>query len=1109
MGGQQEFVHIFDVPTDEAAKQKLLGFLDEVDSRIKGFQGVSLMGKNVNSTTEFRQASQQMTEALEKITALEKQLQDLREQGARKNKPINDENLRSTVQERLERQKNIQSIKDEIKMNEAAEGSLNQKRLQLKALQQQYDALSASQKKSAEGQALHSNLQAKDKEVKGEEFDSGRFGRNVGNYTGALHTLEVALTEAKAKMDQLTQAGQANSAQGEKLQQEVSMLNTLVGQQTKGFTSLTMEVRAGERALQTLRAAGMEGSESFEKLRMEVAASAREMREFQQSQKLLESEAPVLKSMTIAAKGLGGIYATGAGAAALFADGNEKVEKELNKLVAVMTVLQGLNEIHELLEKKNAIATIFSTAATKIKNFVMTGSTEGLKKNAVANLENAASEEVLATATTATAGAMKVLRFALMATGIGALLILLPLVVEGMSRVSDSMKDTATDQKALEDVNSKMIDSYAKERTELDLNIAQLKDEKISRQEKTKIIADLQEKYPDYLKNIKNEGELTGDLSTAITTKLIPALELEAKAKAAQELAGEKYKEMLELENKNIYETAGFWTKAKLSMGQYFSLGSVTASAMGDAFKDRKADIKEIQDQIDALFKVSLQADEGLSKLGKGSSNTDAAKPDFTDYEEGFKALREEFHKFRQEAFGVDVDAYTKELQALLEKYQEGFVKINDVRDKDLQKIAENEKKGILTIAQAGAQRVKVQHDTALARGQVEEAYYANLNALQDKHRTDIAAKQKEQQAKDLKDAVESQQRIAKTLAGNADAHFREQVTIAKNNVSGDPSVKNKKALADAERDEQLRSQTKLLQEGKITQAEFDSDAQATQGDHTKKIMAIYAEQFDKYAGYAKTALNTVDNLEKAAHERKIARIQQEMDASNKLRDTELQNIQASSMSASQKAAETTMINARNAAATKALQAEENKEKRKQAEMDRIKAVFDISISTARAIMEAVAASPTTGGLPFSAIAAAMGGAELAAVLKAPLPQYEVGTDFHPGGPMVVHPGELRIDPSGQMSMTPDKPTVTMGARGTKIIPADEVNQMLFNHIMSGTARMIERESQVEQKLDELKDAIRLGSQAQVNAFQRQKAPVIHVHNDAAFQAYIDKAVRN
>jgi hypothetical protein len=91
-------------------------------------------------------------------------------------------------------------------------------------------------------------------------------------------------------------------------------------------------------------------------------------------------------------------------------------------------------------------------------------------------------------------------------------------------------------------------------------------------------------------------------------------------------------------------------------------------------------------------------------------------------------------------------------------------------------------------------------------------------------------------------------------------------------------------------------------------------------------------------------------------------------------------------------------------------------EKRKQAVADRALAVFDIGINTAVAISKAVAASPLTGGLPFSAIAALIGAAQIAAVLAKPLPKFEkgglIGGKLHSqGGTMIeAEQGEYMVN---------------------------------------------------------------------------------------------------
>ena len=67
--------------------------------------------------------------------------------------------------------------------------------------------------------------------------------------------------------------------------------------------------------------------------------------------------------------------------------------------------------------------------------------------------------------------------------------------------------------------------------------------------------------------------------------------------------------------------------------------------------------------------------------------------------------------------------------------------------------------------------------------------------------------------------------------------------------------------------------------------------------------------------------------------------------------------------------------------------------KRKQAIADRAQALFNIAISTAQAVAAAVAASPLTFGLPFSAFALATGVLQSGLVLAQPLPKFRKGTD--------------------------------------------------------------------------------------------------------------------
>lgn len=70
---------------------------------------------------------------------------------------------------------------------------------------------------------------------------------------------------------------------------------------------------------------------------------------------------------------------------------------------------------------------------------------------------------------------------------------------------------------------------------------------------------------------------------------------------------------------------------------------------------------------------------------------------------------------------------------------------------------------------------------------------------------------------------------------------------------------------------------------------------------------------------------------------------------------------------------------------------EQAKLARRQAKIDKAQSALGIIVNTASAVMKSVAASPLTGGLPWSAAAAALGAVQLGTVLAAPLPALAKG----------------------------------------------------------------------------------------------------------------------
>jgi hypothetical protein len=130
----------------------------------------------------------------------------------------------------------------------------------------------------------------------------------------------------------------------------------------------------------------------------------------------------------------------------------------------------------------------------------------------------------------------------------------------------------------------------------------------------------------------------------------------------------------------------------------------------------------------------------------------------------------------------------------------------------------------------------------------------------------------------------------------------------------------------------------------------------------------------------------------------------------------------------------------------KKIEKEQAEAARKRAVFDKGVAVFQIGLNTAMAISKAVEMSPATGGLPMSAIVAAIGALQIAAVLAKPIPAFAAGTDDSPEGLAIVNEKgpELIQSPSGRLGFAAGRgPTLTHLEKGSKIYTADETRRIL------------------------------------------------------------------
>lgn len=249
---------------------------------------------------------------------------------------------------------------------------------------------------------------------------------------------------------------------------------------------------------------------------------------------------------------------------------------------------------------------------------------------------------------------------------------------------------------------------------------------------------------------------------------------------------------------------------------------------------------------------------------------------------------------------------------------------------------------------------------------------------------------------------------------------------------------------------------------------------------------------------------NTIKAFVEGSYERQLNAIQKQIDKNNELKEKETQSIATSTLSLQEKASAQILLDAKVNASNEALQRRQRDIKIKEAQFDRAAAILQITEQAAIAAVSALKI-PIYGEAEAIAIGV-IAAAQIASILAKHIPTYKIGGTQKEDGPMIVHPGEMRVDPDGKVSMTPNAPaTLTYGKKGTKIIPADEVNRMMLSDMM----KMTVREYDNRKDLQEIKEAIQEGTMAQIRAMGKKQPIHIHNHFNPGFNDHINAAVRN
>jgi hypothetical protein len=160
----------------------------------------------------------------------------------------------------------------------------------------------------------------------------------------------------------------------------------------QGTTSAKQRLRELQKTLIDMSLAGQEGTKAFKQMEQEAGKLKDQIGDTGQRIKNLASDTRNIDTFVSAVQGITAGFQIAQGAAALFGSENEDLQKSLLKVQGAMALATGVQQVANLLNKDSILIT------------------QG----------QAAAQALYATAVGASTGAMKAFRIALLATGIGA-----------------------------------------------------------------------------------------------------------------------------------------------------------------------------------------------------------------------------------------------------------------------------------------------------------------------------------------------------------------------------------------------------------------------------------------------------------------------------------------------------------------------------------------------------------------------------------------------------------------------------------------------------------------------------------------------------------------
>jgi hypothetical protein len=565
------------------------------------------------------------------------------------------------------------------------------------------------------------------------------------------------------------------------------------------------------------------------------------------------------KAVASSLAGVAGGFSALQGGMALFGKQNKDVEQALLKVNAAMALSQGLQSVGESIDSFRQLGAVIKST------------TVFQELNNAATKTAAVVQRAFGVATIETSTGFKVLKGAIVATGIGALVVLLGAVINNFDAISDWIKSSPLGSLA------KGIGALVEQFTDF-IGVTSEAERNLNKLSAANKRAN--EDIANRIKILKAQGGSEKEIYELSKKSIENELnDLRNAAKVKGKLTEEEQKQMRDLKTEQLVLTADYNKKtadanAKAAEKAQKDRDEVNKKAADQAQKDRDEAKKKAEEDTKTANKMLIDLQNAKSLALLEDENAKAAKQleiDKKAKEDEIKQLsvaqsvKDELIKINNEKFVADKNALDKKIKEDQDKKnKEDQDSLNTFNEKIKEiKIAAIDDE----VARAKEERLaKLDKDTKELEEdknflKLSETEKSELrNQLRQAAEDDITDIELESEKKRLDTKLRLLELNSQALIKGTEAYFDNREEIIK----------------ESEKKELLDLQDQYNQK-KISEEEFQKQTAAIQGKYAAQLKQSNKEKLDTYLSYATSVLSAVNNIFSAASALNKAKMEQDL----------------------------------------------------------------------------------------------------------------------------------------------------------------------------------------------------------------------------------------